>query len=209
MSITIPEYNIVVKVPEPTHYIYKITNESQASGTGKSYIGQTCNIQRRICEHLTGEGSRPLLQDITKHGVGKFTFEVLRCLYDEPHLDHLEDYYIRVFNSLAPNGYNLRLNAQIEPNFDDVETTFTIQAKFVFKNGIHKVFSVSEFTQARAYQTLTNLKATHQTNMCRKKKKGKFRYFELKIDSNRDFDKGKIYELNVKFDVIDDCFILQ
>ena len=204
MSITIPEYNIVVKVPEPTHYIYKITNQI----SGKSYIGQTCNISRRICEHLSGDGSRPLLQDITKHGVGKFTFEVLRCLYDEPHIEHIEDYYIKVFNTLEPNGYNLRLNAPIVANDADVETTFKVNAKFVFKNGIHKVFSVSEYTQARAYQVLTNLKATYQTNMCRKKKKTKFSYFELKIESNRDFEKGEVYDLNVKYDILEDYFEL-
>ena len=204
MSIIIPEYDIVVKIPPINHYIYKITNQI----SGKSYIGQTRNIQRRICEHLSGDGSRLMMIDIAKHGVKKFSFEVLRCIYDEPHLDHLEDYYIRVFNSLAPNGYNLRLNAQIEANDADVETTFHIQAKFVFKNGIHKVFSVSEYTQARAYQVLTNLKATYQTNMCRKKKKTKFSYFELKIESNRDFEKGKIYELNVKYDILEDYFAL-
>ena len=204
MSIIIPEYDIVVKMPPINHYIYKITNQI----SGKSYIGQTRNISRRICEHLSGEGSRPMLIDITKHGVGKFTFEVLRCLYDETNIEALEDEYIRVFNSLAPNGYNLRLNAQIEANFDDVETTFNIPAKFCFTNGIHKVFSVSEFTQCRAYQVLCNFEARYKSTMCRKKKKGKFRYFEWKIDSNRDFEKGKIYELNVKYDVIDDCFIL-
>ena len=204
MSIIIPEYDIVVKIPPINHYIYKITNQI----SGKSYIGQTRNIQRRICEHLSGDGSRLMMIDIAKHGVKKFNFEVLRCIYDEPHLDHLEDYYIRVFNTLYPLGYNLRLNAQIEANDADVETTFTIQAKFVFTNGIHKVFSVSEFTQCRAYQVLTNLKATHQTNMCRKKKKGKFRYFEWKIDSNRDFEKGEVYNLSVKYSVDGDCFEL-
>ena len=204
MSLIIPEYNIVVKMPETTHYIYKIS--SQVSG--KSYIGQTSNIKRRICEHLTGEGSKLLLHDITKHGVAKFDFEVLKCIYDEPHMDVLEDYYIKLFNSLAPNGYNLRLNAQISANDDEVKTNFAIQAKFVFTNGIHKVFSVSEYTQARAYQTLTNFKNIHESTMCRKKKKSKFSYFELKIEGNLDFDKGELYDLNVKYNVIDDCFIL-
>ena len=82
----------------------------------------------------------------------------------------------------------MRLNAPILANDDEAKTTFAIQAKFCFTNGIHRVFSVSEYTQSRGYQTLTNLKATHQTTMCRKKKKTKFSYFELKIDSNRDFD---------------------
>ena len=204
MSITIPEYDIVVKIPPINHYIYKITNQI----SGKSYIGQTRNISRRICEHLSGDGSRLMMIDIAKHGVKKFSFEVLRCIYDEPHLDHLEDYYIKVFNTLAPNGYNLRLNAPIEPNDADVETTFTIQAKFVFTNGIHKVFSVSEFTQCRAYQVLCNFEARYKSTMCRKKKKGKFRYFEWKIDSNRDFEKGEVYNLSVKYDVIDDYFAL-
>ena len=204
MSFVIPEYNIVIKIPEPTHYVYKITSQI----SGKSYIGQTSNISRRICEHLSGDGSKSLLIDITKHGVAKFDFEVLKCIYDEPHMDHLEDYYIKVFNSLHPNGYNLRLNAQISANDDEVKTTFNIQAKFVFTNGIHKVFSVSEYTQARAYQTLTNFKNIHESTMCRKKKKSKFSYFELKIEGNLDFDKGELYDLNVKYNVIDDCFIL-
>ena len=101
-------------------------------------------------------------------------FEVLKCIYDEPHMDVLEDYYIKLFNTLHPRGYNLRLNKAIEPNDDEVKTTFAIQAKFCFTNGIHKVFSVSEYTQSRGYQTLTNLKATHQTTMCRKRKKTSF-----------------------------------
>ena len=41
-----------------------------------------------------------------------------------------------------------------------------------------------------------------------KKKKSKFSYFELKIEGNLDFDKGELYDLNVKYNVIDDCFIL-
>ena len=204
MSIIIPEYDIVVKMPPINHYIYKITNQI----SGKSYIGQTRNISRRICEHLSGDGSRPMLIDITKHGVGRFTFEVLRCLYNETNIEALEDEYIKKFDTLYPLGYNLRLNAQIEPNFDDVETTFTIQAKFVFTNGIHKVFSVSEFSQCRAYQVLCNFEARYKSTMCRKKKKSKFSYFELKTDSNRDFEKGEVYDLSVKYDILEDYFAL-
>ena len=44
-------------------------------------------------------------------------------------MEVLEDYYIKVFSTLHPNGYNLRLNKAIEPNNDDVKTTFDLQAK--------------------------------------------------------------------------------
>ena len=88
MSLINPEYDIVVKMPQIKHYFYKIASQI----SGKCYIGQTCNISRRICEHLTGEGSRSLLIDITLHRVAKFDFEVLRCIYDEYDLEVLEDY---------------------------------------------------------------------------------------------------------------------
>ena len=53
-----------------------------------------------------------------------------------------------------------------------------------------------------------NLKNRYETTMLRQKKKDKFRYFELKIDSNRDFDKGNVYNLNVFYNVTDDYFEL-
>ena len=64
MSILIqrPSQNIIFKLPELT-YIYRF-----CSPTGKSYVGQTKNIPRRISQHLDGEGSKPLLRDLVEYG---------------------------------------------------------------------------------------------------------------------------------------------
>ena len=54
--------NIELKLPELT-YIYRF-----CSPTGKSYVGQTKNIPRRISQHLDGEGSKSLLRDLVEFG---------------------------------------------------------------------------------------------------------------------------------------------
>ena len=79
--------------------IYKITNKQN----GKTYIGQSHNIQRRFSEH-----KKKRLQTIDNYinifGVDNFDFEILEeCSQEE--LDEKEQYYINKFNSIE-EGYN-------------------------------------------------------------------------------------------------------
>lgn len=55
--------------------IYKITKKQN----GKSYIGQSNNIERRIKEHQTkGKTSRiPVDAAIEKYGIEAFTYEII------------------------------------------------------------------------------------------------------------------------------------
>lgn len=82
--------------------IYKITKISN----GKSYIGQSNDIERRFKEHQTkGKTSRiPVDVAIEKYGVNAFTYEILEeCSLDD--LNEKEQYWICYFNTLN-NGYN-------------------------------------------------------------------------------------------------------
>lgn len=90
--------------------MYKITNEMD----GKSYIGQTINsIQERFRVHCSkhSEGKCPKLWNaIQAHGKDNFKIELLwsnpGCSVEE--LDAKEMEFIKVYDTLSPNGYNLR-----------------------------------------------------------------------------------------------------
>ena len=87
--------------------IYKITNKIN----NKVYIGQSVNIKRRWKDHIRGNKKCVSLihSAINKYGVDSFDFEVLfefnKVNYDLMNI--LEIAYIKYFNSLSPNGYNL------------------------------------------------------------------------------------------------------
>ena len=82
--------------------IYKITKISN----GKSYIGQSNDIERRFKEHQQkGTSSRiPLDIAIQKYGINAFTYEILEeCSIDK--LNEREQYWIKYYNTIK-NGYN-------------------------------------------------------------------------------------------------------
>lgn len=90
-------------------YMYKSPSE-------KYYIGQTTRPNFRKNEHLSRalKGSElPFHRAIIKYGMGTFTYKVLvtiTCadlvvLNDT--LNHLERYYISLYNSKVPYGYNV------------------------------------------------------------------------------------------------------
>lgn len=84
--------------------IYKITNKIN----GKLYIGQTTRtIERRFRDHCTSSKSAISLA-ISKYGKENFNIEVI---YEASSLEELnikEIEFIKQFNSISPNGYNLR-----------------------------------------------------------------------------------------------------
>jgi len=89
-------------------YIYKIRNII----TNKCYIGETkkSNPLLRWNEHKSkiqkGIGC-PALQDaVNKYGIENFKFEVLIICFDEDRYKY-EIEYIKKYNTMAPNGYNL------------------------------------------------------------------------------------------------------
>ena len=92
-------------------YIYKITNNIN----NKLYIGQTIKTRptdrfsqhKYIANHLqTEKGNSYLHRAMANYGVNNFTFEVIEQI-DNTLLNERQQYWIKFYNSLAPNGYNL------------------------------------------------------------------------------------------------------
>ena len=82
--------------------IYKIENLL----THKVYIGQSRHIEIRWQEHCRPSSDSIISRAIRKYGKSNFSFEILEeCAIDE--LDQREEYYIRKYNSVNPNGYNI------------------------------------------------------------------------------------------------------
>lgn len=87
--------------------IYLLTNISN----GKVYIGQTTKpltvrLRGHRSEARSLRKSQPIHHAIAKYGWDNFTAEILEeC--EEADLDMSERFWIRTYNSLAPNGYNL------------------------------------------------------------------------------------------------------
>ena len=86
--------------------IYKITNRIN----GKIYIGQTKHsIEMRWRYHCYNySGCTALNRAIKKYGAENFTVEQIdiACTVDE--LNAKEKYWIEYYNSIVPNGYNLK-----------------------------------------------------------------------------------------------------
>lgn len=80
--------------------IYKITKKSN----GKSYVGQSNDINRRFDEHKYKK-DLAIDQAIQKHGADAFYFEILEeCSLEE--LDSREKYWIAYYNTFKGFGYN-------------------------------------------------------------------------------------------------------
>ena len=84
--------------------IYKITNLI----TKQSYIGQSNNIERRWKEHCRpSKVNKSLISNaISSFGKENFSFQILQeCKIEE--LDFYEEFYIKKYNTMTPNGYNI------------------------------------------------------------------------------------------------------
>lgn len=89
--------------------IYKITNLIN----NKVYIGQSVHIEKRWYDEKRRafieqepEYYYPRSQAFRKYGIDNFSFEILElCSIEE--LNDREVYYIKLYNSVVPNGYNI------------------------------------------------------------------------------------------------------
>ena len=89
--------------------IYKITNKIN----GKIYIGQTIRaIKKRFKQHIressSGRGNALLNKTIRKYGKENFTIEEIGGANSQSELNYLEWLYVHNFNSLVPNGLNMK-----------------------------------------------------------------------------------------------------
>ena len=85
--------------------IYTITNQI----SGKVYVGQTkrdvkkrwwehCNSKKEYCSYISNS--------LEYYGVDKFKFKIIHVCRDYE-LNEFEKFYIKEYNCMKPNGYNL------------------------------------------------------------------------------------------------------
>jgi group I intron endonuclease len=85
-------------------YIYMIHNKVN----GKMYIGQTDNLEDRWRSHTKPTSKCTYLKNaLKKYGLKNFEFKLLIICFNED-MDTYEIEYVRKYNTLVPNGYNLR-----------------------------------------------------------------------------------------------------
>jgi group I intron endonuclease len=87
-------------------YIYLIKNKIDE----KKYVGQTVenNINNRWKSHFKkGSNCRYLKHALQKYGKHNFTFQII-CICFDNDCDKYENEYMKKFNTIVPNGYNLR-----------------------------------------------------------------------------------------------------
>ncbi len=88
--------------------VYLISNKVN----GKRYIGQTkYTAEKRFKKHkedaLVAKRCFALHQAIRKYGIDNFEIKVLSKCDSIEEMNHRETYYIRIFDTLSPKGYNL------------------------------------------------------------------------------------------------------
>ena len=88
-------------------YIYIVENKIN----GKKYIGQSLqqDINKRWKQHKTSKKKsigQVLFNAYQKHGIDNFKFKIL-CLCFDDDTNKYEIEYIKKYNTLYPNGYNL------------------------------------------------------------------------------------------------------
>ena len=85
--------------------IYTITNKINH----KVYVGQSENCYDRWIQHKTDSKYKksPLYNDIRKYGIENFYFKIIEKM-PAYLLNAREKEYIKKYNSLYPNGYNMQ-----------------------------------------------------------------------------------------------------
>lgn len=85
--------------------IYKITNKI----TNKNYIGKSKDIEKRIKTHINSVSKRKttLYSAIQSYGWENFEWNIIE-LCSENELNDKEIYWINYYNSMSPNGYNMK-----------------------------------------------------------------------------------------------------
>jgi group I intron endonuclease len=105
--------------------IYKITNNIN----GKVYIGQTIgtSLNRRFTQHSRRKYC--IGAAIRKYGKENFTIEEIDGANSLAELNYLEQHYIYIYNSLAPNGYNLMPGGRNSTHTEETKKKMSESAK--------------------------------------------------------------------------------
>ena len=97
---------------EESMYLYRITNLIN----NKKYIGITNNYKRRWSNHCCGNSKNMVIsRAIKKYGKENFLFEIIQKNLSLEEANQKEIEYIKLENTLAPNGYNVSKGGGVIP----------------------------------------------------------------------------------------------
>ena len=116
-------------------YIYKIVNKIDK----KTYIGQTVHdCETRWSDHVKKRSNcRYLKSALKKHGVDNFDFKIV-CITFDSSLDDIEIDYIKKYDCLVPNGYNLRLGGNSGRHHEETKKKISDTLKTRYQDEINR-----------------------------------------------------------------------
>ena len=114
--------------------IYKITNLIN----GKVYIGQTIKTldqrwKQHVCQikYVKQQNNRKICRYLhtamSKYGINNFKIEMIDWATNQTELNYKEWLLIYKFNSLAPNGYNLRIGGDCSEVSQDTRNLLSLK----------------------------------------------------------------------------------
>lgn len=141
--------------------IYRILN----TVTGKSYVGQSVNLDGRFWNHISSLRSerhpnQHLQSSFTKHGESSFVFEII-CVCEVSALTHLEQFWIDSLDSYV-NGYNQRPAADSMAGFKHSEDTIQRSSEYWTK-----VYESPEMKEMARQRAITRFKDPQQIEILR------------------------------------------
>ena len=176
-------------------YIYKIRNRID----NKIYVGQTIqDVEARWKDHLKkGSNCRYLKSAINKYGLDNFEFKLV-CITFDNQLDDMEIKYIEQYNSLVPNGYNLRLGGNSGRHNAETKQKISETLKNRYKNGLIPPRSQlgiphSEITKKKISESLKGHKLSQESinKWIISRRKNKIIQFDIHGNRLNSFDSCK------------------
>jgi group I intron endonuclease len=171
-------------------FIYKITNII----TNKFYIGETKknNPYLRWNEHkrkiIHGNGCPALQDSVKKYGIDNFTFKILIICFDEDRFKY-EIEYIKKYNSIVPNGYNLTKGGEgggfygkKHSNISSINISKSSIQNYIKNPELCKEISIKNkllMNNLEIKNKITN--SVLNTDRCKKLKEEKLSFKELKV----------------------------
>lgn len=152
--------------------IYIIKNKVN----NKVYVGQAINPHRRFIQHLCN-GNRlldnyPIHLAINKYGKDNFYCEILESNIEN--YDEREAYWIKYYNSLVPNGYNILPGGESNPalkgeshprnTLTDQQVASIIEA-LIFTNKSQRQIAKEFSTTERILNSITKGETHKQKNL--------------------------------------------
>jgi len=139
---------------------------------GKVYVGQTWQNPSRCWRKsdINSYKNQNLFHNaLKKYGWDSFESEIIACSKNSENLDRLEEYFMDYFNSLVPNGYNLKSYSEGKETHDE-STKKLISKK---KTGVrvdhpawnrvrHMIISGQEYRQCSRCSELKTLDEYHK-----------------------------------------------